>query len=166
MINDAAKSERANFGEQKTMPPRPALSQINLVCRNPAASLAFYRRLGVDFPEPRLWASADRLHHAAASGEAGLDFELDSESFARRWNRGWQDDPAAGGRVVITFSVQTREGVDEIHEALVADGAQSRQPPYDAFWGARYAIVVDPDGVAVGLMSPIDDAKTSPPPEL
>jgi uncharacterized glyoxalase superfamily protein PhnB len=56
--------------------------------------------------------------------------------------------------------------VDEIHDALVADGARSLQPPYDAFWGARYAVVVDPDGVAVGLMSPVDDAKCSPPPEL
>ena len=91
------------------MPPRATLSQVNLVCRNPTASLAFYRRLGVDFPEPRLWPSAGRLHHAAASGEAGLDFELDSESFAGHWNRGWQDDPAAGGRIVITFSVETRE---------------------------------------------------------
>jgi len=148
------------------MPSRLALSQINLVCRNPAASLAFYRRLGVDFPEPRLWPSAGRLHHAAANCEAGLEFELDSESFAGRWNRGWQDDPAASGRIVITFSVEARADVDEIHDALVADGARSLQPPYDAFWGARYAVVVDLDGVAVGLMSPVDDAKCSPPPEL
>ena len=27
---------------------------------------------------------------------------------------------------------------------------------YDAFWGARYAIVEDPDGHTVGLMGPID----------
>jgi len=39
-----------------------------------------------------------------------------------------------------------------------------QQAPYDAFWGARYAIVEDPDGNAVGLMSPIDpDRRTAPP---
>ena len=38
------------------------------------------------------------------------------------------------------------------------------QPPHDAFWGARYAIVEDPDGIAVGLMSPISpDFKSVPP---
>jgi uncharacterized glyoxalase superfamily protein PhnB len=71
-----------------------------------------------------------------------------------------QAEPAAD------FSVEARADVDEIHGALVADGARSLQPPYDAFWGARYAIVVDPDGVAVRRMSPVDDAKCSSPPEL
>ena len=31
-----------------------------------------------------------------------------------------------------------------------------RQQPYDAFWGARYAIVEDPDGNPVRLISPVD----------
>jgi hypothetical protein len=38
------------------------------------------------------------------------------------------------------------------------------QVPYDAFWGARYAIVADPDGNEVGLMSPRDDDRRSFPP--
>ena len=33
-----------------------------------------------------------------------------------------------------------------------------QQEPYDAFWGARYAVVSDPDGNGVGIMSPVDDA--------
>jgi len=44
--------------------------------------------------------------------------------------------------------------------------------PFDAFWGARYAIVLgaryaiveDPDGVAVGLMSPSSAEHRRPPP--
>jgi uncharacterized glyoxalase superfamily protein PhnB len=40
------------------------------------------------------------------------------------------------------------------------------QAPYDAFWGARYAIIEDPDGVAVGLMSPRSAEMRSPPPEM
>jgi hypothetical protein len=35
---------------------------------------------------------------------------------------------------------------------------------YDAFWGARYAIVADPDGSDVGLMSPIDEQRQTWPP--
>jgi hypothetical protein len=35
------------------------------------------------------------------------------------------------------------------------------QPP----WGARYAIVEDPNGIAVGLMSPRDPVRNYWPPE-
>jgi hypothetical protein len=42
---------------------------------------------------------------------------------------------------------------------------RGRQPPFDAFWGARYAIVADPDGNDVGLMSPIDESRRTWPPE-
>jgi hypothetical protein len=33
----------------------------------------------------------------------------------------------------------------------------------DAFFGARYAVVLDPDGNAVGLMGPTDPAARSMP---
>ncbi|HZA78108.1 MAG TPA: VOC family protein, partial [Acidimicrobiales bacterium] len=50
----------------------------------------------------------------------------------------------------------SREAVDELYAKVAAAGYASRQPPYDAFWGARYAVVADPEGNDVGLMSPID----------
>jgi predicted enzyme related to lactoylglutathione lyase len=40
------------------------------------------------------------------------------------------------------------------------------QPPYDTFCGARYAILLDPDGNYVGLMSPPDPARRSAPPDI
>ena len=40
-----------------------------------------------------------------------------------------------------------------------------QQAPYDAFWGGRFAIVEDPDGNPVGLMSPNDPAMRTAPPE-
>lgn len=48
--------------------------------------------------------------------------------------------------------------------AFAAAGYRGRQRPYDAFWGARYAIVDDPDGNGIGLMSPVDDEHRSWPP--
>lgn len=38
------------------------------------------------------------------------------------------------------------------------------QMPYDAFWGARYAVIRDPEGNSVGLESPLDEGKRSWPP--
>jgi uncharacterized glyoxalase superfamily protein PhnB len=66
---------------------------------------------------------------------------------------------------VIGFSVATREAVDDRYEDLVAAGYPGRQPPYDTFWGARYAVVADPDGNDVGIMSPVEESRRYWPPK-
>lgn len=144
---------------------RAIFNQVNLVSRDPAASAAFYRRLGVDMPEPMRWGSGDGLHHiSSARGEpVEADFDIDSVPFASLWNAGWAGRDIAG-KVLLGFAVATRGEVDAIHAELVAAGASSLQPPCDAFWGARFAVVEDPDGIAVGLMSPRSDAHRRPPP--
>jgi uncharacterized glyoxalase superfamily protein PhnB len=70
------------------------------------------------------------------------------------------------GRVVIGFSVSTRTDVDDLFRDMTAARYHGPQEPMDAFWGARYAIIEDPDGVAVGLMSPISPDRKTPPPNL
>ena len=148
---------------------RPTLNQLNIVSGNPDASIAFYRRLGIDIPEPRVWRTAIGIHHASAvepqtPEAAGLD--IDSVTFAPFWNEGWTGRSDLAGRVVVGFAVASRDEVDRLHDEMVAAGHRSLQAPWDAFWGARYAIIEDPDGIAVGLMSPISAAHRSPPPDV
>ena len=142
---------------------RPVLDQLNLVSADPAASIAFYRRLGVEIADAAIWRTASGTHHVnARSGE--VDFELDSTAFAQVWNQGGGGRGYLPGRFDLVFRVTTREAVDEVYADLTATGYAGLQPPHDAFWGARYAIVEDPDGIAVGLMSPISpDFKSVPP---
>ena len=127
---------------------------MNLVVRDVPASRAFYSRLGLDFgnePDP-VWGA----HHVSAlHGDAGppLDVDLDSDTFASKWNQG-----SCGTGAVLGFKVATRDEVDALVATLAADGAPVQQPPYDAFWGARYAVVSDPDGHGVGIISPVDPA--------
>ena len=64
------------------------------------------------------------------------------------------------------FAVASREAVDDRYADLVAAGYVGSQPPLDTFWGARYAVVEDPDGNHVGLMSPIDPARRGAPPAI
>ena len=144
--------------------PAPILDKLNLVVRDMEATLTFYRRLGVEIPEPNVWRTESGDHHAQAAMSDGFDLDFDSESFANRWNMGW-NGPAAN-RAIIGFSLASREAVDERFADLVEAGYAGLQSPYDAFWGARYAVVEDPDKNHIGLMSPIDPARKGPPPAV
>jgi catechol 2,3-dioxygenase-like lactoylglutathione lyase family enzyme len=143
---------------------KPVFGQVNIVAGSFNRSFDFYRRLGVSFPEPVTSQVGDPFH---ANGETsnGLRFELDSAAFARVWNPGWAAHLDLVGHVVLGFGVASREEVDRIYAELRSAGHPGLAPPHDAFWGARYAIIEDPNGIAVGLMSPIDPAARTWPPE-
>ncbi|HXQ17203.1 MAG TPA: VOC family protein [Caulobacteraceae bacterium] len=138
-------------------------SQINLVAHDVPQTLAFYRRLGLEIPAGGVWEIGGHAHHATSNTAGDVDLEFDSRRFAQVYNRGFA---AERGRVVIGIALESREAVDALWADLLAEGAQGLQPPYDTFWGARYAIVEDPDGNPVGLMSPVDPTRRSAPPEL
>ena len=145
----------------------PKLDQINIVSSDVEASVAFYRRLGVEIPQSRIWRTASGAQHVGASRAEGawaVGLDIDSVAFARLWNRGWQDAADLRGRVVVGFRLPSRAAVDAIYALMTGAGHRGLQPPYDAFWGARYAIIEDPDGIAVGLMSSVTDETRSAPP--
>ena len=146
----------------------PKLDQLNLVSENLEASIAFYKRLGVEIPEARVWRTASGVHHASASEteHSAIDLDLDSTTFAPMWNRGWQTRKDLRGKVVVGFKFASRADVDAKYADLTSAGYTGLQPPFDAFWGSRYAIVEDPDGIAVGLMSPVSPELRSAPPEI
>ena len=138
---------------------RPVFNQVNLVVKNMDATVAFYRRLGLEIPDTEPGWQA---HHRTAAMPSGLELEFDSDEFAQQWNAGWPSR-SEGAVGVLGFRVPSRDAVDELHAELTSAGYRSQQAPYDTFWGARYAIVEDPDGNAVGLMSPMDPARRSTP---
>ena len=135
--------------------PGPVIDQLNLAVRDMEATVAFYRRLGLRID------AAPGAEHVAVRLANGLSLELDAVSFVPQWDTGWSG--TTGGGAVLGFKLDTREAVDERYADLTGAGYRGHQPPWDAFWGARYAIVDDPDGHPVGLMSPVDPARRSSP---
>ncbi|MER5911046.1 VOC family protein [Streptomyces sp. NPDC001982] len=133
------------------MTPRFAL--IGVVASDMAASLAFYRRLGLVFPE-----GAEELPHVDAELPGGLTFALDTEETIRSFHSAWQP-PAGGGRVAIAFRCGSPAEVDALYEDLVSAGYHGELKPWDAFWGQRYATVLDPDGNGVDLFAPLSAAE-------
>ena len=135
----------------------PELNQLNLIVRDMDKTIAFYRELGLAIDaEPG-------SPHVSVTFPNGASLDFDSVEFVPSWDSGWKG--STGGSTVVGFSVGSREAVDDLYGTVTGAGYAGRQQPYDAFWGARYAIVEDPDGNGVGLMSPIDvDRKVWPPP--
>jgi|SRR5579883_478352 len=123
-----------------------ALKQINIVVRDMEISLAFYRLLGVAIEPARgaEWAEWAR-HHVNGVTSNGVRVEFDSIAFAKQWNPGL-DEARLGCAAILMFHVASRDEVDQVHARVTAAGYKSHKSPEDAFWGARYAIVEDPDG--------------------
>lgn len=139
------------------MSDKPVLDLLTLVVGDMEPMVEFYRRLGVEIEDTtEEWASH---HRSGSAGSTG--FDLDAASFASHWNAGW---PAGRTGPLLGFKLPSREAVDAAYADLTGAGYAGSQEPWDAFWGARYAVVVDPDGNHVGLMSPLDPSKQSAPP--
>lgn len=93
----------------------------------------------------------------------GFGLEFDNLAGARTWNPRLDEVPAHGGRSVIGFALPSSTAVDQLYAELTGAGYGSRLAPHDAFWGGRYAIVLDPDRNQVGLMGPIDPKRSFTP---
>jgi catechol 2,3-dioxygenase-like lactoylglutathione lyase family enzyme len=141
-----------------------ALGQINIVVRDMRKAVSFYRLLGVAIDAPPAEWAAWAAHHINGETSNGVRIELDSVAFAKQWNPAL-DESRLGSAAMPFFHVASREDVDRTHARVTAAGHRSHKAPEDAFWGARYAIVEDPDGNSVGITSAIDPSmRRTPPP--
>jgi len=125
----------------------PRLDVVGLVVSDMAASLAFYRRLGLDIP-----AAADSASHVEAALPGGLRIAWDTEAVIRSFDPGWTR-PQGGDRIGLAFLCDSPAEVDAVYDALTGAGYRGHLKPWDAFWGQRYAVVLDPDGCGVSLFA-------------
>lgn len=131
----------------------PRIAVIEIVAADLAASLAFYRRLGVDVP-----ADAADQPHVDVELPGGLRMAWDTEDVIRSFDAEWTAATAGRGRVSLAFDCETPAQVDATYAELVAAGHHGHLPPWDAFWGMRYAVVHDPDGNGVDLFATLPEA--------
>jgi catechol 2,3-dioxygenase-like lactoylglutathione lyase family enzyme len=129
---------------------RARFNQVNVVVGDMARSVAFYELLGADVADIVVpWADH---HRELTSTTPGTSVELDSAVSAPNWAAGWAPERTG---VVLGFAVDEDEDVDAVVAAVEGAGHGILQPPHDAFFGSRYAVVEDPDGNAVGIMGPM-----------
>ena len=124
------------------------LEVVELVVRDMARSLAFYRRLGLDLP-----SESDREPHVELTLAGGLRLAWDTVETIRSFDPDWAP-PSGGHRMALAFRLDSPAEVDRAYDELTSLGYEGHKWPWDAFWGMRYAIVHDPDGNAVDLFAP------------
>jgi len=116
---------------------------IDIVVADIGASLAFYRTLGLDAPAG---ADGGQVQIATPGGAA---IGLFSEALMRDAQPGWT--APTGSRISFACRCDSAAELDATHARVIAAGYKSRQDPWDAFWGQRYAMLLDPDGNRVDL---------------
>jgi len=121
----------------------PELNAIGIVVSDMATSIRFYRLLGLDMPE-----TPDE-GHVEASMPSGVRLMLDSEEVVRTFQPEWSRE--TGNQVSLAFQCSSPAEVDEVYARIIAASFEGEKEPWDAFWGQRYALLGDPDGVRINL---------------
>jgi catechol 2,3-dioxygenase-like lactoylglutathione lyase family enzyme len=128
---------------------RPRFDLIGIVVQDMRASLDFYRLLGMEFPD-----GAESEGHVEVSLEGGLRMAWDSADVIRSFDPEWQP-PKGGPAIGLAFLCGSPAEVDAVYAEIVAAGHPSKKEPWDAFWGQRYAQVLDPDHNVIDLFAPL-----------
>lgn len=127
------------------------LDMIGIVAADLAASLAFYRLLGLDIPD-----GAENEPHVEITLPNGLRVAWDTVATITSFDDTWTA-PTGSSRMGLAFLCDSPAEVDATHARLVEAGHHSHLAPWDAFWGQRYATVHDPDGNGIDLFAPLDN---------
>ena len=121
----------------------PNLNAIGIAVADMASSIRFYRLLGIDVPE-----TPDE-GHVDAFLPNGVRFMLDSEDVMRSFREDWTRE--TGNQLGLALECASPAEVDETYARVTEAGFHGEKEPWDAFWGQRYALLNDPDGVPVSL---------------
>jgi len=122
------------------------LDAIGIVSSNLEKTKDFYKILDLDLKQ------FENSDHYEAVTNSGLRIMVDSEELMKsinpNWKRGQGSPPMS-----LCFKQESPESVDEIYAKFKAAGFDCSKAPWDAFWGQRYAVVLDPDKNQVDLFA-------------
>ncbi|TCP25577.1 putative glyoxalase superfamily protein PhnB [Scopulibacillus darangshiensis] len=121
------------------------LDMVGIVVMDMKASLEFYRVLGFDIPE-----KMNEEPHVEVNQD-GVRLAFDKQEMAKEIYGGWEEP--SGHRIELAFLCESDEALNKLYEKIIGHGYTSHREPWDAFWGQRYAIVIDPDGNLISLFA-------------
>ncbi len=119
------------------------IDKVGISAKNIKESVSFYKLLGFEF-EP----FQDTDKHVETTNMQGAKLMLDSEDLLVELN-GRSTKPSNAS--AFALELESPEKLNEIAELLKKSGYSFEKEPWDAFWGQRYAVVIDPSGYLVDL---------------
>lgn len=128
---------------------RPQIDAIGVAVSDMALAIAFYTRLGLEFPP-----EAETQPHAEAMLGSSIRLMLDTEAMLRQIDPDWSATP--GGRLGLAVRLPDPAALDLLYTELADDGLGVKEP-WDAFWGQRYAVIRDPDGLHIDLYAQLPE---------
>ena len=121
------------------------LDVIGLSCQDIPRSLRFYRTLGLAVPED----PDEGVQWVQCTMNSGLRVSWNHIDIVRQTYPGWEMPEFQ--RIMFACNCGAPQGVDEAYGRVMDAGYEGVTAPYDAPFGQRYAVVLDPDGYRVGL---------------
>jgi uncharacterized glyoxalase superfamily protein PhnB len=124
-----------------------SLNTVGITVKDLGKSLAFYRILGLAIPEGQ-----DNEFHVEYTSDNGFSIGFIPETTMLQTDPNWVA-PVGNNRMSLQFACGSPAEVDETYNKLIEAGYQSFKEPWDAFWGQRFAQVLDPDGNNIGFFA-------------
>ncbi|MEN0059938.1 MAG: VOC family protein [Bdellovibrio sp.] len=122
------------------------LNALGIISKDILESIRFYTLLGLQF-DP-----CDKTtQHVEATAQNGLRIMLDSEELVKSLKTHWKKPDSAS--ISLAFNCESPQKVDEYFKKITTAGFKAEKEPWDAFWGQRYAVVLDPDGNPIDLFA-------------
>jgi catechol 2,3-dioxygenase-like lactoylglutathione lyase family enzyme len=119
----------------------PRFKMVVLLVDDLARSLAFYRRLGLSFPDD---ADTRRDLQIDIGDDRNIVW---TTTFSR--NDPGREAPSGGSRIMLEFFVEGRAAVDALFAELVGAGYHARREPFLTTFDAYMCLIDDPDGNTV-----------------
>jgi len=123
----------------------PKLDAIGIITADMSKARRFYAMLGLQFPE-------NDDDHLEATAPSGLRIMLDTVELMKQLDPEWE--PPVGRRMGLAFRCDSPDDVNRTFAKIAQAGYKTKDTaPYDAFWGQRYASLIDPDGNVVDIFA-------------
>lgn len=129
---------------------QPRLDMIGIVCRSIPESLRFYRFVGLEVEY-----GPDSGPYVETTLPGGIRLSWNDLEMAKQIEGDWKEP--VGHRMGLAFVCSSPGDVDRVYQEIIAARYEGHKEPWDAFWGQRYAQVVDPDGNLVDLFAPLPE---------
>ncbi|MEO5952200.1 MAG: VOC family protein, partial [Chloroflexia bacterium] len=122
------------------------LDMVGLTVNNMAESLAFYKLLGLEVPKV-----PEGEDYAEVITPEGYRVSWNTVEMIKGIDPDWKEP--VGQRIGLAFKCSSPAEVDELYNKATAAGYHGHKEPWDAFWGQRYAVLLDPDGSTVDIFA-------------